>query len=124
MLDTQHHPSPALRRIFCQGMPERNCTCCAQVAKVQQMSAMRSRLERDFLDSLPGKSVLQLREHLTAKLAALREQTAALLSEPAPEQVIITRCLLDPVCRPLETRLQSIRVQRCRMGGSMLVAMV
>ena len=56
------------------------------MAKVQQMSAMRSRLERDFLDSLPGKSVLQLREHLTAKLAALREQAAAVMSErPAKE---------------------------------------
>ncbi len=58
-----------------------------QVAKVQQMSAMRSRLERDFLDSLPGKSVLQLREHLTAKLAALREQTAAVMSERPAEEV-------------------------------------
>ena len=58
-----------------------------QVAKVQQMSAMRSRLERDFLDSLPGKSVLQLREHLTAKLAALREQAAAVISEHPAEEV-------------------------------------
>ena len=58
-----------------------------QVAKVQAMSALRSRLEADFLEGLPGKSVLQLREHLTAKAAALREQAAALISEPAPEQV-------------------------------------
>ena len=65
-----------------------------QVAKVQQMSAMRSRLERDFLDSLPGKSVLQLREHLTAKLAALREQAAAVMSErPAHEvSAALARC--------------------------------
>ena len=54
---------------------------------MQQMSAMRSRLERDFLDSLPGKSVLQLREHLTAKLGALREQAAAALSERPAEEV-------------------------------------
>ena len=82
-------------------MPEQECKRCAQVAKVQQMSAMRSRLERDFLDSLPGKSVLQLREHLTAKLAALREQTAALLSEPAPEQVTGIQCIRFPIHCPL-----------------------
>ena len=61
--------------------------CIAQVAKVQQMSAMRSRLERDFLEGLPGKSVLQLREHLTAKLAELRERAAHVISDPPPEQV-------------------------------------
>lgn len=61
--------------------------CIAQVAKVQQMSAMRSRLERDFLEGLPGKSVLQLREHLTTKLAELREQAAHVMSDPPPEQV-------------------------------------
>ena len=65
------------------------------------MSAMRSRLERDFLDSLPGKSVLQLREHLSAKLAALRAQTAALLSEPAPAQVIGIPNIPFPIHRPL-----------------------
>lgn len=70
--------------------PQKSCPSdleMSQVAKVQQMSAMRSRLERDFLDSLPGKSVLQLREHLTAKLAALREQAAAVISEPPAEEV-------------------------------------
>ena len=64
-----------------------NVGCIAQVAKVQQMSAMRSRLERDFLEGLPGKSVLQLREHLTAKLTDLREQAAHVMSDPPPEQV-------------------------------------
>ena len=64
-----------------------NVGCIAQVAKVQQMSAMRSRLERDFLEGLPGKSVLQLREYLTAKLAELREQAAHVMSDPPPEQV-------------------------------------
>jgi len=70
--------------------PQKSCPSdleMSQVAKVQQMSAMRSRLERDFLDSLPGKSVLQLREHLTAKLAALREQAAAVISELPAEEV-------------------------------------
>ena len=80
-----------------------------QVAKVQQMSAMRSRLERDFLDSLPGKSVLQLREHLTAKLAALREQTAALLSEPAPEQVTGTQNILVPIHHSLTQVCSQVR---------------
>lgn len=83
------------------------CTRRAQVAKVQQMSAMRSRLERDFLDSLPGKSVLQLREHLSAKLAALREQTAALLSEPAAEQVLGIQKLRFPSTVLSDPSLQS-----------------
>lgn len=123
ILDTQHHPSPAQRLMIRQGAPERVCARRAQVAKVQQMSAMRSRLERDYLDGLPSKSVLQLREHLTAKLAALREQAAALLSEPAPEQVI-NRSVLNPVRHPLDLSLQSIQIQDDRMSGSVPVAMV
>ncbi len=80
----------------------------AQVAKVQQMSAMRSRLERDFLEGLPGKSVLQLREQFTAKLADLREQAAHVMSEPPPEQVLL---LFHASCRTCLPRCISFPVQ-------------
>ena len=72
---------------------------------MQQMSAMRSRLERDFLDSLPGKSVLQLREHLGAKLAALREQAAAAMSERPAEEV-------SPASEQMVGRLRAARASK------------